>query len=41
MAGVSLVSLVSFLKAKPRIAIFLPEIVLNMASIIRSTKRCF
>ena len=31
----------TFLKAKPRTAIFLPEMVLNMASIMRSTKRCF
>ena len=30
MAGVSRVSPVSFLKAKPRMAIFLPETVLNM-----------
>ena len=31
----------TFLKAKPSTAIFLPEMVLNMASITRSTKRCF
>ena len=31
----------TFLKAKPSTAIFLPEMVLNMASMMRSTKRCF
>jgi hypothetical protein len=31
----------TFLNAKPRMAIFLPLMVLNMASMMRSTKRCF
>ena len=41
MAGVSRVSPVSFLKAKPSTAIFFLEMVLNMAEMTRSTKRCF
>lgn len=41
MAGVSRVSPVSFLNAKPIIAIFFPEIVLNMASMTRATNLCF
>ena len=41
MAGVSLVSLVSFLKAKPMMAMLLPEMVLNMASIMRPTNLRF
>lgn len=41
IAGVSRVSPVSFLKAKPKIAIFFFEMVLNMALITRSTNRCF
>jgi hypothetical protein len=31
----------TFLKAKPRIAMRLPEMVLNIDSMTRSTKRCF
>ena len=41
IAGVSLVSLVSFLKANPRIAICFPEIVLNIASMMRATNLVF
>lgn len=32
---------ITFLKAKPRMAIFLPETVLNMPEMTRSTKRFF
>ena len=35
------VHLITFLKAKPRMAIFLPETVLNMPEMTRSTKRFF
>jgi hypothetical protein len=41
MAGVSRVSPVSFLNANPQTAIFLREMVLNMALIMRATKRVF
>nr|AFK39832.1 unknown [Medicago truncatula] len=41
MAGVSLVSPVSFLNANPRIAIFLFETVLNIDATTRFTKRLF
>lgn len=41
MAGVSRVSPVSFLKAKPNTASFLPDTLLNMEPTTRSTKRCF
>ena len=41
MAGVSRVSPVSFLKAKPYTAFFFLEMVLNMAEMTRSTNRCF
>ncbi|KAJ6844551.1 uncharacterized protein M6B38_293155 [Iris pallida] len=41
MAGVSLVSPVSFLKANPSTAIFLPETVLNIDATTRLTNRVF
>lgn len=40
-AGVSLVSPVSFLKAKPNTAIFLPVMVLNMRRTMSCVKRAF
>ena len=41
MAGVSRVSPVSFLKAKPRMPIFLPETVLNIDETMFCAKRFF
>ncbi|RHN55530.1 hypothetical protein MtrunA17_Chr5g0418851 [Medicago truncatula] len=41
IAGVSLVSPVSFLKANPKTAIFFPETVLNIEETIRFTNRAF
>ncbi|KAJ6803686.1 uncharacterized protein M6B38_189425 [Iris pallida] len=41
MAGVSLVSPVSFLKANPSTAIFFPETVLNIDATTRLTNRVF